>query len=103
MVVKKILTGFYKKLVLSFLLLVACFSGKAQFAEAAHLIVNGDYEGAKSYYLKVLDKDSTNFSANQELGLLLLQYYDDKESALTYLHRAIRHIKKKELLSELYL
>jgi outer membrane protein OmpA-like peptidoglycan-associated protein/tetratricopeptide (TPR) repeat protein len=95
-------TGFFKRLILSFLLL-ACFSGRAQFATAAHLIVSGDYEGAKIYYTKVLEKDSANFSANQELGLLLLQYFDDKESALFYLHRAMRHIEKKELLPELYL
>jgi outer membrane protein OmpA-like peptidoglycan-associated protein/tetratricopeptide (TPR) repeat protein len=94
--------GTYKGLILSFLLL-AGFSGRAQFPQAAHLIVSGDYEGAKIYYTKVLEKDSSNFSANQELGLLLLQYFDDKESALFYLHRAIRHIEKKELLPELYL
>ncbi len=75
----------------------------AQFPQAAHLVLNGDYDGAKSYYLKVLEKDSLNFSANQELGLLLVQYFDDKGHALFYLERAIRCVKKKELLPELYM
>jgi outer membrane protein OmpA-like peptidoglycan-associated protein/tetratricopeptide (TPR) repeat protein len=92
----------FKRLFLVFLFL-SCSYSRAQFAQAAHLIVSGDYEGAKSYYLKVLEKDSTNFSANQELGLLLLQYFDDKESALTYMERALRHVAKRELLQELYL
>ncbi len=70
---------------------------------AAHLVLNGDFDGAKSYYEKVLAKDSMNFGANQELGLLLIQYYDNKEEALKYIDRAIRIAKKKNLLTELYL
>src|ERR1700756_35905 len=102
MAVKKFTGNFLKKLfILCFL--CCCVSSRAQFPQAAHLIVSGDYEGAKNYYLKVLDKDSLNFSANQELGLLLLQYFDDKENALVYLNKAIKHVVKKELLPELYL
>ncbi|MGZ3903017.1 MAG: OmpA family protein [Bacteroidia bacterium] len=67
------------------------------------MILNNDYEGAKNYYLKVLEKDSTNFAANQELGLLLVQYYEDKENSLQYLDRAVRHLEKKNALNELYL
>ncbi len=89
--------------------IVYCFtlliysSSYAQFPQAAQLVTNGDYDGAKNYYLKVLAKDSLNFSANQEMGLLLVQYYDDKGEALFYLNRAIRSMVKKELLPELYL
>ncbi|HXB41112.1 MAG TPA: OmpA family protein [Bacteroidia bacterium] len=75
----------------------------AQFPQAAHLVLNGDYEGGKSFYIKVLEKDSLNFEANQELGLLLVQYFDDKDHALFYLNRAVRCINKKELLPELYM
>ncbi|MGZ3863329.1 MAG: OmpA family protein [Bacteroidia bacterium] len=99
---KKLLAAIYQKLLFGFLILLA-LNGKAQFSMAAQLILNSDYEGAKNYYLKVLDKDSTNFAANQELGLLLVQYFEDKETSLFYLDRAVRHTVKKDLLPELYL
>lgn len=84
------------------LTLISAFSF-AQFPMAAHLVSTGDYEGAKNYYETVLSKDSLNFNANQELGLLLVQYFDDRHKALAYLNRAIRTVKKKEMLPELYL
>lgn len=99
---KNLLTGFSKKLLASLLILFS-LQGKAQFSMAAQLVLNSDYEGAKNFYLKVLEKDSTNFSANQELGLLLIQYFDDKETSLFYLERALRHVDKKFLLNELFL
>lgn len=103
MAFRSFLTASNKKLSILAFFIFLSFSGYSQFSQAAHLIVSGDYEGARLYYLKVLDKDSANFSANQELGLLLLQYFDDKEAALFYLNRAIRNAVKKELLPELYL
>src|SRR4051812_762979 len=103
MQVKIIIRGSYKKLLFVNFLIFIYSAGFAQFSQAAHLVLNGDYEGAKNYYLKVLEKDSLNFSANQELGLLLIQYFDDKSGALFYLNRATRTVAKKDLLPELYL
>lgn len=89
---------------LSFTLLLICSKvAWAQFPMAAHLVLAGDYEGARKYYSDVLSKDSLNFNANQEMGLLLIQYFDDKSEALRYLDRAIRIVKKKDMLPELYL
>lgn len=76
---------------------------RAQFPMAAHMVLNGDFDGAKSYYEKILAKDSMNFGANQELGLLLVQYYDNKGEALKYIDRAINIAEKKGMISELYL
>jgi len=90
-------------LLVLFMFLLCGTSMKAQFPMAAHLVLNGDFDGARAYYEGVLVKDSLNFNANQELGLLLLQYYDNKEQALFYIDRAIRNAKKKDMLSELYL
>jgi len=76
---------------------------RAQFPMAAHLVSNGDFDAAKDFYLKILAKDSMNFNANQELGLLLLQYYDDKGRALRYINRAIHAARQRQTLTELYL
>ncbi len=92
-----------KKFIIQSFALLISVSAYGQFPQAAQLVINGDYDGAKNYYLKVLVKDSLNFSANQELGLLLVQYFDDKGEALFYLNRAIRSVVKNDLLPELYL
>lgn len=75
---------------------------RAFLQKAARSTENGKLEKARQYYLKVLEKDKDNYSANIGLGITLSEFMGQFEEALPYLENAYRHTPKDTLPDLLY-
>lgn len=89
--------------------IVVCFSNllvaqtNKLLKQAEDHVNKGEYQKAKNIYLEALKTDSNNYKINEELGLLLVEYMDEKESAVKYIVKALDLKGKAENNTELYL
>jgi len=63
----------------------------------------GDFLKAKLTYLEILKTDSNNYKANEELGLLLVEFMNEKEVAIRYIQKALKLSSSGENKEELFL
>ncbi|MBK6836761.1 MAG: PD40 domain-containing protein [Bacteroidetes bacterium] len=74
-----------------------------QFKHAEDYVDVGDYLKAKLIYLDILKTDSNNYKANEELGLLLVEFMNEKEVAIRYIQKALKLSTSNENKTELFL
>lgn len=94
-------------IVFAFIFLACANSSKAQTAKllkhAEDYAEAGDFLKAKLTYLEILKTDSNSYKANEELGLLLVEFMNEKEVAIRYIQKALQLPNNGENKTELFL
>ncbi len=75
---------------------------KKYISKAENAVYIGDCPKAKEYYLKALQIDSNNYTANLGLGLTMAYFMEDFEACLPYLEKALKLSLDKKSTSDVY-
>ena len=94
----------YVKGILGVLCLLAfssCISKYINIKKGDKLYTKGNYYEARNYYEKAVIIDTTSYSANLKLGLLLNEELNQIDESLPYLIRATRYKKNKDTIPDI--
>lgn len=83
------------------LLLTGCFKKIITIKQGDKHYVKGNYYAAKDCYEKAVRLDTSSYTANLKLGLLLNEELNQIDESLPYLKRAVRHRKGQDTIPDI--